>query len=216
MLAQPLHGPGDSLHFCPFGTDVEYDLPMDAPSIPARSQWLWIASIWLAFGLFDATQTVFVMRSEGMHHAWTKLFVTMVLAWIPWALATPLVLRLGHRFPPLKFRHFSTWLVHLVAAITVGLTFTAWMTCLELLMNPYAVASPRGTFLSIWLDRFYNGLLATLLLYGTILIVNYVLESRERLAQQQTETARLNEQLTKAQLSALLPADRAAFSLQYA
>ncbi len=30
--------------------------------------WAWIASIWLGFGLVDAAQTVFVMRSEGMHH----------------------------------------------------------------------------------------------------------------------------------------------------
>ena len=54
-------------------------------------RWVWIASIWFGFGLFDATQTVLVMRSEGMHHAWTKLFVTLLLAWLPWALATPLV-----------------------------------------------------------------------------------------------------------------------------
>ncbi len=175
----------------------------DTPSIRYRSRWLWIASIWLALGLFDATQTVFVMRSEGMHHAWVLLFLTMTVAWIPWALATPLVLRLGRRFPPVKFWPVSTWLVHMAAAGATGLTFTAWMTCLEVLLNPYALPSPRGSFLSIWLDRFSNSLLASILLYGTVLIVNYVLESKERLAQQQTETARLNEQLSKAQLSAL-------------
>src|SRR5882762_2455944 len=177
--------------------------PVVVPAFHPRSQWLWIGFIWLALGLFDATQTVFVMRSEGMHHAWVKLFITMVVAWIPWALATPLVLRLGRRFPPVRFRPLATWLVHLVSAVAIGLTFSAWMTCLEVLMNPYAVPSPRGTFLTIWVDRFNNGILADFLLYGTILIVNSVLESRERLAQQQTETARLNEQLSKAQLRAL-------------
>src|SRR5271168_1711189 len=100
----------------------------DAP--PARwfLRWFWIASIWLALGLFDATQTVFVMRSEGMHHAWVKLFFTMVVTWIPWALATPLVLRLGRRFPPVGLRPYFTWLVHLIAALAVGLTFSAWMS----------------------------------------------------------------------------------------
>jgi len=177
--------------------------PADAPAVRPHSRWLWIAPIWLALGLFDATQTVFVMRSEGMHHAWVRLFVTMVVTWIPWALATPVVLRLGRRFPPVKLRPLSTWLVHLVFAVAIGLAFSGWMTCLEVVMNPYALPSPRGTFLSIWIDRFDNGILADFLLYGTILIVNSVLESRERLAQQQTETARLSEQLTKAQLRAL-------------
>ena len=167
-----------------------------------KSSWKWIAAIWLGFGLFDATQTVLVMRSEGMHHAWSRLFFTMSVAWLPWALATPMILLLGRRFPPLQLRPLSTWLIHLVATLGVGLSFSAWMTCLEALLNPYMV-SPRGTFLSIWFDRFLNGLLASILLYGTILIVNYVLESRERLAQQQTETARLNELLSQTQLTAL-------------
>jgi two-component system, LytTR family, sensor kinase len=167
-----------------------------------RSSWIWIGSIWLALGLFDATQTVFVMRSEGMHHAWGKLFFTMVVTWIPWALATPLVMRMGRRFPPVKLWPLTTWIVHLFSALLVGVAFSGWMTCLELLLNPYAVSS-RGSFLSIWVDRFNNGIVAALLLYGTILVVNSVLESRERLASQEMETARLNEQLSKAQLRAL-------------
>ena len=46
---------------------------------------MWIASIWFGFGLVDAMQTVFVMRAEGMHHAWVRLFVTTMLSWLPWA-----------------------------------------------------------------------------------------------------------------------------------
>ena len=198
-----LHPSVDWLHFFHFRKARDYDLVMEARPPQSHSRWLWIGSIWLALGLFDATQTVFVMRSEGMHHAWVKLFITMVVTWIPWALATPLVLRLGRRFPPVKLWPLTTWLVHLLSALAVGLSFSAWMTCLEVLMNPYAMPTPRGPFISIWIDRFNNSLVADVLLYGTILIVNSVLESRERLAQQQTETARLNEQLSKAQLRAL-------------
>ena len=40
-------------------------------------------------------------------------------------------------------------------------------------------------------------------LYSVVIAVSYVLDSRERLARQETETARLNEQLSKAQLNAL-------------
>jgi two-component system, LytTR family, sensor kinase len=187
-----------------FGRDVEYDLNMDTNYIPAHSRrWLWIASIWLGFGLFDATQTVFVMRAEGMQHAWASLFVTTVLSWLPWALATPLVLRLGRRFPPVKLRPFLTWLAHAAACATIGLILAAWTTWLVVLLNPYANPSPPMPFAHLWFEKFYNGILSSLVLYAAILTVSFVLESRDRLAFQETETARLNEQLAKAQLNAL-------------
>jgi two-component system LytT family sensor kinase len=40
-------------------------------------QWVWIGSIWVGLGLFDALETVFIMRSERMHHAWLILFATI-------------------------------------------------------------------------------------------------------------------------------------------
>jgi two-component system, LytTR family, sensor kinase len=166
-------------------------------------QWIWIASIWFGLGLFDATQTVLVMRSEGMHHAWITLFVTTVFSWLPWALATPIVLRLGRQFPPVKLRPFSTWLVHIAACVTIGLTFAAWTTWLQEQFNPYGNSSPPSPFVLVWIDKFNNGVLSFVVLYAAILAVNYVLDSRKRLAFQQTETARLNEQLAKAQLTAL-------------
>ena len=50
---------------------------------------------------------------------------------------------------------------------------------------------------------FTTAFFRTVLLYGVLLLVSLALDSRERLARQQTETARLNEQLSKAQLNAL-------------
>jgi LytS/YehU family sensor histidine kinase len=51
--------------------------------------------------------------------------------------------------------------------------------------------------------KFYNDSLSSLVLYASILAITYVLDSKERLARQQTETARLSEALSKAQLYAL-------------
>jgi two-component system, LytTR family, sensor kinase len=170
---------------------------------PHPAQWLWIASLWLAFGLVDATQTVFVMRSEGMHHAWGILFLTSVLAWVVWALATPLIMQLSRRFPPVRPGSIVTWLTHLAACAAIGLTFAAWTSALDFLLNPYTYASRSHNFAHLWFNTFLNGILSSLLLYSVVLAVNYVLESRARLAYQQTETARLNEQLSKAQLDAL-------------
>jgi two-component system, LytTR family, sensor kinase len=166
-------------------------------------RWFWIAAIWSGVGLFDATQTVFVMRAEGMHHAWRHLFVTLLLSWLPWALATPFVLRLARHYPSAQWRKISTWGAHLSACAMIGLVYGAWTATLEKWLNPWANPSGQDPFVSLWLHKFSNGLLATVILYAVILLVSHMLESRERLASQQTETAKLSEQLSKAQLSAL-------------
>jgi two-component system LytT family sensor kinase len=179
-------------------------LIMDATRSTSESpRLLWNAAIWSGIGLFDASQTVIVMRAEGMHHAWTRLFVTQLFSWLPWALATPLVFRLCREYPPARWKRFSTWAVHLSACAGIGLLYTAWTALLEELLNPWADISGPRPFMPFWLQKFYMGLLSYLILYGLILMVSSMLESRARLALQQSETARLNEQLSKAQLNAL-------------
>src|SRR4030081_457120 len=177
---------------------------MDVSPMRSKSpRWLWIAAIWLGVGLFDATKNVVVMRSEGMHHAWPQLFATLLLSWLTWILATPCVMRLGRRYPPVQLRPFSTWVRHLAACATIGLVAADWIASLEELLAPWAKVPAPDPFAYLWLHKFYNGLLEYLFLYGAILLVSHILDSRERLAFQQTESARLNEQLSKAQLNAL-------------
>src|SRR5215469_16398387 len=166
-------------------------------------QWLWSIALWGGFGLFDASQTVFVMRAEGMHHYWYRLFWMLLVAWLPWMLATPLVLRLSERYPATQWRTASAWTVHLLACATLGLTHAGWVAMWESLLNPWAITPGPDLFPRLWLHKFYGGLLSYVILYGLILLVGHALRSREQLGRQQTETARLNEQLSKAQLSAL-------------
>lgn len=176
---------------------------MDLDRLRSQSQWFWIASIWFGIALFDATQTVFVMRSEGMHHAWARLFVVLFLSWIPWAVATPAVLALAHRYPATQWRQPSRWIIHAATCIGVGLVQAVWHAVLDVWLDPWANPGGPGSFAKNFSNIFCNGLLAYLILYGTILIAGAILDSRERLALQQTEAARLAEQLSKAQLSAL-------------
>jgi two-component sensor histidine kinase len=166
-------------------------------------RWFWIAAIWGGIGLFDASQTVFVMRAEGMHHYWTRLFFTIFFSWLPWLLATPVVLRLIRRYPPTEWRRVPTWAAHLAACAAIGVAFAAWVAIWETWLNPWALTPGPDPFPQLWLHKFYGGLLSYIILYGLILLVGHTLDSREQLARQQTETARLNEQLSKAQLNAL-------------
>ena len=157
---------------------------------------------WLGLGLFDAIQTVFVMHSEGMHHVWSTVFLETLASWIPWAVATPFVVRLGRRLPPVAPRPFGTWLAHIAACVAIAVCFAAWSAALQILTNPFS--EPRqSSFSVLWFDGFASSLLSSVVLYSVILVVSYAVDSRERLAFERTETARLSEQLSQAQLDAL-------------
>ena len=169
---------------------------------PGVSRWPWIGLIWLSIGMFDASDTVFSMRAEGHHHAWLSLFVTLLLSWLPWALATPLILELGRRYP-LEWKFPSAWVVHLGACLFAGLAFAAWSAALEDLLNPWLQSPGPEPFARLMLAKFFSRLVSFLVLYTSIVAVGYVLDSRRRLALQQAEAARLNELLTRAQLDAL-------------
>lgn len=169
---------------------------------PTSSRWLWIALIWLSIGTFDASDTVFSMRAEGHHHAWLSLFATLLLSWLPWALASPLILKLGRRYPP-ELKSIVSWLPHLGACAATGLVFAAWSAGLEELLNPWLQTPAPDSFLPLMLSKFLTRAVSFLILYVSIAAIGYVLDSRERLALQETETARVNELLTRAQLDAL-------------
>jgi two-component system, LytTR family, sensor kinase len=180
-----------------------YHLDMTTSIAWKSSERIWIASIWLGIALFQATQTVVVMRAEGMHHPWARLFTTTLLSWLPWALATPLVLHLGRQFPLLSGRSAFTWLTHFSVCMGINVLSAAWTAGLEELLNPWAKSPSPEPFAPLWLDKAYNGLLQSVFLYSVILTVSYLLKSRARLVHQRIETAHLNEQLAKAQLESL-------------
>jgi two-component system, LytTR family, sensor kinase len=164
---------------------------------------MWIAFVWLAFALVNATQTVVGMHAEGMRHAWTRLFVTLLLSWLVWALATPLVLRLARRYPPTRWKPVSTWLIHLGACAAIGLVYAAWTAGLQLALHPWGKDEVSASFGAVGFAVFYSEFHLSLILYAAIMAISHTLDSRKRLAIQQTEAARLSEQLSKAQLDAL-------------
>jgi hypothetical protein len=197
---------GWSIHgiLVPFRGNLEYDqiMPTTLPG-SRRTRWMWIASIWLGIAVFSAVQYVLVLRAEGIHYSWSRLVSTLLLSWLVWVMATPLVLRLGRMYPPVRFRPVSTWFIHLVSWSILGVISASWETLLVKLFNPMLKNPPPGPFRSLWVETLYNEVLLYLSLYAALLAISYILESKERLVREQIETARLNEQFSKAQLDAL-------------
>src|SRR5579862_3388887 len=175
--------------------------PTSQSSKPPR--WLWIALIWFGIALFSAVQYVLVMQAERMQHSWTRLFATLMLSWAVWALATPIVLRLGLKYPPVRLRPNSTWLIHVGACAVIGVVSAAWEALLLELLNPMLKSPAPGPFRHVWIDTMYNEVMLYLSIYAALLAISYILESKQRMIRQQIETAHLNEQFSKAQLDAL-------------
>lgn len=165
------------------------------------SGWLWIAAIWLAGGLFDATQTVFAMQSEAKHPACLPIFLTELVSWLPWALATPSVMRVARRHP-IRGMNLRTICVHLAVFAAVSTVAAAWFSVLEMAFNPYAHPQ-RPTFVDTWTMTVLYQVLTFLFAYALIVSVTLTVDARDDMARQMTEAARLNEELSKAQLAAL-------------
>ena len=163
--------------------------------------WFWAAAAWTGIGLFDAMQTVLVMKSGGMHHAWPELFCFRMLYWLVWAAATPAVLRLGMRIAAQDARR-PGWPGHFLACLSIGLLSALWTAVLEQALDPW-LATPPPSWRALWRQHFVNGMLTSLVLYVTVLAIGYGVRARERLMLERAERAQLNEQLVQAQLDAL-------------
>ena len=166
-----------------------------------RVRWRWIAAFWCAGGLFEASQSIFMLHSEGKHQGELKLFLVEWAAWLPWALATPLVIALARRYPILRPRARGVF-AHFAALVAISLTAVAWSAALQVVFNPWAKRTPPA-FLDTWSTTLIYQALNCVAAYGLILAITYLVDSRDKVARQQTEAARLNEELSNAQLAAL-------------
>ena len=165
------------------------------------TRWTWIAAMWGAGALFEAAQSVFFMRAIGKQHAWL-IFGTELASWLPWALATPFIISLARRYDIIRGTTIQTTSVHIAACAAISLVAEAWFAVLQVLFNPWDYPQ-QPTFMDTWRTSLLFQVLTYLIVYALILTVTYVMDARESMARQMTETARLSEELSKSQLAAL-------------
>jgi two-component system, LytTR family, sensor kinase len=179
----------------------------ETPTAVRSTGWLWITAIWCAGALFDASQTLLAMHADEKHqallHAWLPIFGTEMVSWLPWALATPFISRLARRYAVNRTTVMPAAAVHLAAFAAVSSVSAAWCAALQMLFNPWNYPQRPGPFLDVWRSSLLDIILTYLIVYALILAVTLVADSRENAARQLTETARLNEELSRAQLAAL-------------
>jgi two-component system LytT family sensor kinase len=169
---------------------------------PPAIRWRWIAALWCAGAVFVASQSVIFRHLEGKHLEEIPLFLTEFAAWLPWLLATPFVIGLARRYPIRRGLKALGIAAHLLALIGISATMGAWSAGLHALFNPWGF--PRSpAFWDTWSTTQFFQALNALAAYGLILTVTYLADARDKVVRQTAETARLSEELSKAQLAAL-------------
>lgn len=166
------------------------------------NRWIWIAAIWCAGALFDASQTMLIMHALVGHGAWLGPFLVAFVSWLPWALATPLIVSLARRYPIAHGSVLKTAGAHVAAFAVISTVAEAWAAMLRVMFNPWH-HTPPSTFAHTWYTSLTDQILTFVIVYVLILTITYVVDSREKMERQMTEAARLNEELSRAQLAAL-------------
>jgi two-component system, LytTR family, sensor kinase len=157
--------------------------------------WIWIAAIWCAAALFDASQTLLTMHLVGVGKAWLRPFLIVFISWLPWALATPFVIELARRWPIVRGEILKAMSLHLAAFAAVSAAAEGWAALLQVIFDPWHRNSPP-TFVDTWSDLLLEQIVTFVIAYALILAATYVMDSREKMARQ-------NEELARAQLAAL-------------
>jgi two-component system, LytTR family, sensor kinase len=154
------------------------------------TNWRWIAALWCAFGMIEATQAIGIMRfGEGRDHAWLPLFAISMATWLPWALATPWIIGLARRHRLHRRMSMRTIVVHLVAFAIISVIAEAWSAALQVMFNPWGNRQ-APTFWGTWSITLLYQALIFLIAYVLILIITYLVDSRESLSKAQLAALR--------------------------
>ena len=164
---------------------------MDPTQPTARTtSWRWIAALWCAFGLIEATQAIGIMRfGEGRDHAWQPLFAVSLATWLPWALATPWIIGLARRHRLHLRVSVRTIVMHLAAFAIISVIAEAWSAVLQVMFNPWGNRQ-APTFWGTWSITLLYQALIFLIAYVLILIITYLVDSRESLSKAQLAALR--------------------------
>lgn len=174
-----------------------------AAAPPAPIRWRWIAIFWFAAAVFEATQSIFMQHAMGRRGGEGLLFAIELAGWLPWALATPFVIELARRHPIVPAPTARGVGAHLMTLFAVTLIAEGWSAALHMLFNPWAHRQAPTFWDTLSTTLVFHGLIC-LFAYALILAVTYLVDSRDKVARKVTEAAQLGEELSKAQLAALL------------
>jgi signal transduction histidine kinase len=138
--------------------------------------------------------------SRGEPLPWTKALLLQMPQAYMWALATPVIVWLGRRFPLALGRWAGSAAIHLTICLVwvfiIDLTFAFHVANVLPPANPRPLLAQAGRFFVVWV-------LSDGMLYWTILSVSYAVDHYRRFRERELAAAQLETQLAQADLQAL-------------
>lgn len=175
--------------------DDVVERPRDLAPTP---RWRTMLAVWLLPTLLGATISYTFTRLTGAPiGAWRALAVS-IPTWYFWALATPMIFRLGRRVPLVPFTARAL-AVHLLVSIAATLVDVVAGASVALLVG--AASGAHGA--RYYLFGFMSWLPTGVLTYWAVLGAGYALDSNRKYRQQQLRASELRAQLARAELATL-------------
>jgi len=178
-------------------TPVKDDVVADAGVLPRLPVGV-LAALWTVPALLSTLETLVFAALSGHPMPVWRAFAGEASAWYTWALITPVVIRLGRRFPiarPIRWQNVAP---HVAGVLAAGLAQAlASSVAGELLSTTSLRFAP---LLRSW---FISQLPFTLMIYVAIVGVSYALRERRRAEARERHAAQLAKELAEAQVRAL-------------
>jgi two-component system LytT family sensor kinase len=157
-----------------------------------------LAALWTVPALLSTFETVVFADLAGHPVPVWRAFVTEAAGWYAWALITPMIVRLGRRFPITRPVLPRNAVVHVAGLLAAGGIQAAGSA----VVGRLATAATRS-FAATFRAWFLSQLPFTVVIYVAILGVSYALEERRRAESRRRHAEHLAKELAESQLRAL-------------
>jgi two-component system LytT family sensor kinase len=169
------------------------------PGVTRARIGLLTAALLTLLGVVCGVQIWLSMITHG--HSLPRVVLFQVLAWNFWLLASLAALALVRRVPLVPVVR-ANLLVHLLAALVLGVLHAAWTVGLELALRPYDHMNP-SRFERPFLEQGFFQMPLEVLLYGLVVSAVLASDAFVRMRERERRASELERLLAEARLHAL-------------
>lgn len=172
------------------------------------SNYVWYFSVWTVVGIFFFSQALVQKFLAREPTPWQHYLISWMVGVSLWALLTPFILWLGHRFPIERRNWVRRIAIHLPISVVVSFVqlLVESVILYHLHVFPHLMTGLVPTFVFLLTIGFHQGIVTYFLLLGGQYGLDYYhkyLDREKQALRLELHTAQLKTQLAHAQLSAL-------------